>query len=116
MRGCGEMWKGVRVRVRLRATVERFLRAKARNACVRKGTCSLSDTEGKAKVFAFVSMGADAKSNTRGDGAQQLGDLRLLKDGGERGGALVSDLVKAEAANEEQSTGMQWKSKRVNGR
>ena len=24
-----------------------------------KGTCSLSDTEGKAKVFAFVSMPAD---------------------------------------------------------
>ena len=29
-----------------------------------KGTCSLSDTEGKAKVFAFVSMGADRKANT----------------------------------------------------
>ena len=29
-----------------------------------KGTCSLSDTEGNAKVFAFVSMGADTKANT----------------------------------------------------
>ena len=36
----------------------------ARNVCVRKGTCSLSDTEGNAKVFAFVSMGADTKANT----------------------------------------------------
>ena len=31
-----------------------------------KGTCSLSGTEGKAKVFAFVSMGADTKANTLG--------------------------------------------------
>ena len=43
--------------VRLRASAERFLRAKARNACVRKGTCSLSDTKGKAGVCAFVSIG-----------------------------------------------------------
>ena len=43
----------------------RVLRAK-QGTCVRKGTCSLSDTEGKAKVFAFVSMGADIKANTLG--------------------------------------------------
>ncbi len=29
-----------------------------------KGTCSLSDTEGSAEVFAFVSTGADRKANT----------------------------------------------------
>ena len=34
-----------------------------------KGTCSLSDTEGKAEVFAFVSMGADRKANTVWGGA-----------------------------------------------
>ena len=31
-----------------------------------KGTCSLSDAEGKAEVFAFVSMGADTKANAFG--------------------------------------------------
>jgi hypothetical protein len=31
-----------------------------------------------------------------GGGAPQVGDLRLLEDGGERGGALVSDLVVSE--------------------
>ena len=30
-----------------------------------KGTCSLSDMEGNAEVFAFVSVGADTKANTR---------------------------------------------------
>ena len=68
--GIAWMWRtgegSACVCVRLRASAERFLRAKARNACVRKGTCSLSDTEGNAKVFAFVSMGADTKANTFG--------------------------------------------------
>ena len=63
-----------------------------------------------------MSRGADTTANTRGGGAHQLGDLCLLEDGGEHGGALMSDLVKAETANEEQSTGMRWKSKRANGR
>jgi hypothetical protein len=53
----------------------------------RVGTC-------KGKVFANVSAGADTRANTAsGGGAPQVGDLRLLEDGGERGGALVSDLV-----------------------
>ena len=42
----------------------KVLRAK-QGTCVRKGTCSLSDTEGKARVFAFVSMGADTKEYSR---------------------------------------------------
>ena len=54
-------------------------------------------------MFAFLSAGADKKANTwgpvRGRGALELGDLRLLEDGGERGGALVSDVVVAETAN-----------------
>ena len=33
-------------------------------------------------------------------GALQVGDLRLLEDGSERGGALVSDLVVSETASE----------------
>ena len=80
MRGCGEMWKGVRVRVRLRATAERF--CGPRKECVfGKGTCSLSDTEGKAKVFAFVSMGADTKANTIwGGGALQLLEHAIALD------------------------------------
>jgi hypothetical protein len=35
-----------------------------------------------------------------GGGAPQVGDLRLLEDGGERGGALFSDLVVSETASE----------------
>ena len=50
-----------------------------------------------------MSMGADTKVNTRGGGALQMGDLRLLEDGSERGGALVSDVVAVETAGEERS-------------
>ena len=39
-------------------------------------------------------MGADKA--TSGRGAPQLGDLRLLQDRGERGGALDSDVVPVE--------------------
>ena len=35
-----------------------------------------------------------------GGGAPQVGDLRFLEDGGERGGALASDLVVSETASE----------------
>ena len=49
---------------RLRASAERFC-GPSKERVFGKGTCSLSDTEGKAKVFAFVSMGADTTANTR---------------------------------------------------
>ena len=45
-------------------------------------------------------MGADTKANFGGGGALQVGDLRLLEDGGERGGALLSDLIPSKAASE----------------
>ena len=35
----------------------------------------------------------------RRGGAREVGDLRLLEDGGEYGGALVSDVVAAETAS-----------------
>ena len=38
----------------------------------------------------------------RGGGALQLGDLRILENGGERGGALVSDAVVSQTASEGQ--------------
>ena len=38
-----------------------------------------------------------------GGGALQVLDLRLLEDGGERGDALVSDVVETETANKGQS-------------
>jgi len=45
-------------------------------------------------------MGADTRANTAsGGGAPQVGDLRLLEDGGERGGALVSDYVPPQTAS-----------------
>ena len=43
------------------------------------------------------------KQTLWGGGALQLLDLRLLEDGGERGGALVSNLVEPQTVSEEQS-------------
>ena len=43
------------------------------------------------------------KKKRSGGGAHQLGDLRLLEDGGERRGALGSDPVPSETASEERS-------------
>jgi len=43
-------------------------------------------------------MGADANANTGGGGALELGDSRLVKDGSERRGAPVSDVVAVETA------------------
>ena len=67
--GIAWMWRNVegsaRVCVRLRASAERFC-GPSKERVFGKGTCSLSDTEGKARVFAFVSMGADRKANTIG--------------------------------------------------
>jgi hypothetical protein len=40
------------------------------------------------------------KQTLLGGGAPQVGDLRLLEDGGEGGGALVSDPVSSEPASE----------------
>ena len=45
-------------------------------------------------------MGADAKANTQGGGALEMGDLCLPENGSERGGALVSDVVVEETASE----------------
>jgi hypothetical protein len=54
-------------------------------------------------VFANVSMGADAKANTQGGSALEMGYHRLLEDGSERGGALGSDVVVEETADEGRS-------------
>ena len=45
-------------------------------------------------------MGADTKANTRGGGALEGGDLRLLEDSSEHGGALNSDVVAKKTASE----------------
>ena len=60
-----------------------------------------------------VSMGIDTKSNTLCGRAPQAGDLRLLEDGGERRGALVSNVVAVETADEGGAE-MVRDSKRVN--
>ena len=57
--------KGVRVRVCVCERVRKGFCGPRKECVFGKGTCSLSDTEGKAKVFAFVSMGIDTKANTR---------------------------------------------------
>ena len=49
-----------------------------------------------------VSMGADSarKRTLWGSSALEMGDHRLLEDGSERGGALVSDVVVEETVSE----------------
>ena len=48
-----------------------------------------------------MSGGLDTNANTSpGGGALEVGDLCLVEDGSERGGALVSDLVAFETASE----------------
>ena len=46
--------------------------------------------------------GLTQKRTLAGGGALQVGDLRLLEDGGERGGALVSDAVVSQTTSEGQ--------------
>ena len=47
-----------------------------------------------------VSRGADTKANTWGSGSLEVGDLRLLEDGSERGGALDSNVIVPETARD----------------
>ena len=48
-----------------------------------------------------MSAGADRKENTLwGGGALEVGDLCLLEDGSERGGALASNLILSETVSE----------------
>ena len=48
-----------------------------------------------------MSGGLDTNAKTSpGGGALEVGDLCLVEDGSERGGALVSDLVAFETASE----------------
>ena len=48
-----------------------------------------------------MSTGADMISNSMGGGgALEVGDLRLLEDGGECGGALTSDAVEPDTAKD----------------
>ena len=50
-----------------------------------------------------VSMGADKKANaSRGSGALEVGDLRLVEDGSERSDALVFHAVGSKTANKGQ--------------
>ena len=52
-------------------------------------------------MFANVSAGADTKSNAQGGGgALEVGDICLLEDGNERGGALVPETVVTETARD----------------
>ena len=50
-------------------------------------------------------MGAGTKANTLGGGALEIGDLRLVEDGGECSGALVSNGIATETASERAEPG-----------
>ena len=50
----------------------------------------------------FCQRALTQKRTLSGSGAPEVGDLRLLEDGSERGGALVSDVVPIETASEGQ--------------
>ena len=65
-----------------------ILQARGRMGMVRDEACQWALTQ---------------KRTLSGGGALQGGDLRLLEDSSERGGALVSDLVETETANKGQS-------------
>ena len=64
-------------------------------------------------------MGIDTKANAwepvRGRSALEVGDVCLFKDGSERGGALVSDVVVKETARDGWGQCMREQA-RVNGR
>ena len=67
------------------------------------GVCSFTWRKLKGKVFGNVSAAQGAVTQKRtlwGRGALQVGDLRLLEDGGEHGGALGSNVVAGEAARD----------------
>ena len=83
-----EKWGRVCVCVCAFASECRKLCGPKQGTCVRKGTCSLSDTEGNAKVFAFVAMGVDRKASTRGGGALERGHGASLERLAELGDAL----------------------------
>ena len=52
-----------------------------------------------------MSRSAHTKANAWGGGTLERGDLRLLEDGSERGGALGSDLVVSETAKGQSEDG-----------
>ena len=84
-----------------------------------KRTCSLSDTEGNAEVFAFVSVGADTKANTTaGGGAPKRGHGAPLEPLAQLGDALSGVGAAAELADAaERVLGQAAKGRRsVNGR
>ena len=62
-----------------------------------------------------MSTGTDTKANARAAGALEVDNLRLLEDGSERGGALVSDRVVSETASEGLGARMVREYRRVNG-
>jgi hypothetical protein len=61
------------------------------------------DTANGRGKFCECQRALTQKQTRWGGGAPQLGDLRFLEDGGERRGALVSDLVAPQTVSEEQS-------------
>ena len=63
-------------------------------------TNAASSKRGAGGEVRRVSLGADTKANTWGSGSLEVGDLRLLEDGGERRGALISNLILSETVSE----------------
>ena len=111
-----EKWgKGVRVRVCVCERVRKGFCGPRKECVFGKGTCSLSDAEGKAKVFAFVSMGAD-RTNTlvrAPSGPLQRLQRRVALDAlGESGCSLGTEVVGSQTA----SRGVWLVVRSVNGR
>jgi hypothetical protein len=69
------------------------------NAVCHRGGDVREVHDGYAQSVCFPVRVLTQKQPLWGGGAPQVGDLRLLEDGGERGGALVSDLVIYETAS-----------------
>ena len=79
------------------------LQPRASSDAVLPETASERQDGNGEKVYCRHVNGRGHKSERLGGGALQVGDLRLLEDGCERGGALVSDPVPSETASQGRS-------------
>ena len=76
---------------------------------LRESGCSFGAELVVSQTASMVEAGGEAcqgaltrKQTLWGGGALEVGDLRLLEDGGECGGAFVSDVVQVETASKGQ--------------
>ena len=95
LRGCGEMGKGVRVCVCVCERVRKGFCGPSKERVFGKERVRFLTRKGTQKCSLLCQWALTQKRTLSGGGALERGDLRLLEDGSERGGALGSDAVAA---------------------